>query len=527
MVNGPKIKYPYQPAIGVKTDFENLLQKFSSAGTVRYEKFAECWRELNMSCYCAGRQTIREAKEFVEQCFNIASQFWLPPSSFLVRAGALYLLYGLYNYQLVQPKVKIRATPDQWKEIVEFQKEAREQQHLDLDFVFQKLLLEKAFQFVATPEEAGHKSKGVEDSKIIPDSMKEETSMLDEIFSSSSLNQLALVHDQYQKMKLALNGEDASEPDTSLNIVHPDLISGIYKTLQTYKDRQTGFKTQTKDKNAEDKEDSKTNESQSIKKQLKQKAFEQGTVGYRESLPGRAEDDNEGSQSTEDTEPEVKCVDNYVELHTTKRIKKKRSLYDKDEGEDAPLEISQIKELFCMPNLDEVIPKTSETTATNTSEDSTSREESGEIMPIETDTQTATQTQTDSPEEKPNKASTSTGISFARKQTKKKTYSGFVMKNDQTNEKESVKETMKNKPVSEKANNVASTKGGKRKATKELSLLEKVQKLKDETEKSKVMDEPKEKELTAQEKLQMKLTQRKKEARLKSTKGNKKGKKKL
>jgi hypothetical protein len=32
------------------------------------------------------------------------------------------------------------------------------------------------------------------------------------------------------------------------------------------------------------------------------------------------------------------------------------------EGEDAPLEISQIKELFCMPNLDEVIPKTSETT---------------------------------------------------------------------------------------------------------------------------------------------------------------------
>ena len=60
---GAKIKYHYQPALGVKTDFQRLLQNFSSAGTVRYEKFAECWREFNMSCYCAGRQNDREARE--------------------------------------------------------------------------------------------------------------------------------------------------------------------------------------------------------------------------------------------------------------------------------------------------------------------------------------------------------------------------------------------------------------------------------------------------------------------------------
>lgn len=58
-----KRKYDYQPSIGVKTDFETLLQQFSSFGTVRYEKFAECWKALNMSCYCAGRQSQREARE--------------------------------------------------------------------------------------------------------------------------------------------------------------------------------------------------------------------------------------------------------------------------------------------------------------------------------------------------------------------------------------------------------------------------------------------------------------------------------
>lgn len=53
----------YEPALGVKTDFEVLLQSFASKGTVRYEKFAECWRQMNMACYCAGRQRKREARE--------------------------------------------------------------------------------------------------------------------------------------------------------------------------------------------------------------------------------------------------------------------------------------------------------------------------------------------------------------------------------------------------------------------------------------------------------------------------------
>ena len=56
-------KYTYTPTQGVKSDFETLLQRFTETGTVRFSNFSEIWREMNFSKYCAGRQTLREARE--------------------------------------------------------------------------------------------------------------------------------------------------------------------------------------------------------------------------------------------------------------------------------------------------------------------------------------------------------------------------------------------------------------------------------------------------------------------------------
>ena len=62
-------KYVYAPALGVKTDFETLLQKFTETGTVRFQDFSEIWRDMKFSKYCAGRQTQREVRE-VSQYFQ-------------------------------------------------------------------------------------------------------------------------------------------------------------------------------------------------------------------------------------------------------------------------------------------------------------------------------------------------------------------------------------------------------------------------------------------------------------------------
>ena len=63
-------KYTYTPTQGVKSDFENLLQKFTETGTVRFANFAEIWRDMNFSAYCAGRQTLREAREVLPPVFE-------------------------------------------------------------------------------------------------------------------------------------------------------------------------------------------------------------------------------------------------------------------------------------------------------------------------------------------------------------------------------------------------------------------------------------------------------------------------
>lgn len=50
-------------AAGFKTDLEKVVKKFSATDCVRYEVFAEIWREMKLNFLCAGRQTDREARE--------------------------------------------------------------------------------------------------------------------------------------------------------------------------------------------------------------------------------------------------------------------------------------------------------------------------------------------------------------------------------------------------------------------------------------------------------------------------------
>ena len=45
---------------------------------------------------------------FTKEALALAWRYFLPPHTFQIRVGALYLLYGLYNTQLCQPKQKVR-----------------------------------------------------------------------------------------------------------------------------------------------------------------------------------------------------------------------------------------------------------------------------------------------------------------------------------------------------------------------------------------------------------------------------------
>lgn len=146
-----------------------------------------------------------EKNTFTKEALALAWRYFLPPYTFQIRVGALYLLYGLYNTQLCQPKQKvlpmscfppaetqngylflqqtdlcrnasvskfyniceedlhlittfllsclqIRVALKDWDEVLKFQQDLINAQHYDAAYIFRKLRLDKAFHFTAMPK---------------------------------------------------------------------------------------------------------------------------------------------------------------------------------------------------------------------------------------------------------------------------------------------------------------------------------------------------------------------------------------
>ncbi|KAK3108890.1 hypothetical protein FSP39_018062 [Pinctada imbricata] len=282
-----RVEPPANVTAGVRSDFEQLLQRFTDTETVRYENFAAIWRDMKMTFLFAGRLNDRETREFTEDCLHIALQYYLPPYNFQVRVGGLYLLYGLYMTQPLVVKAKIRVTPEKWDSIVEFQGEAHRQEHLDVDYVFHKLRVVRAFLFCATPTEAVILEKpSVGDEATESDQFKEEQSILYTLFSTDVLEQMAAVHHNYHKVKVGMEGEDAQNPAKSLDVINKELIPTVTKAIVHYQmkrkaanssQKKSGFTDDEEDPNDPDYNIYDTKEDiggRSKKKRLKAKAFQ-------------------------------------------------------------------------------------------------------------------------------------------------------------------------------------------------------------------------------------------------------------
>ena len=90
-----------------------------------------------------------EKNTFTKEALTLAWRYFLPPYTFQIRTGILYLLYGLYNTQLCQLKQKIRVALKDWDEILKFQQHLINAQHFEAAYIFRKLRLDRAFHFTA------------------------------------------------------------------------------------------------------------------------------------------------------------------------------------------------------------------------------------------------------------------------------------------------------------------------------------------------------------------------------------------
>ncbi|XP_021510184.1 snRNA-activating protein complex subunit 1 isoform X1 [Meriones unguiculatus] len=236
---------------GLQTDCEALLSRFQELDSVRFEDFAELWRSMKFATIFCGKMRNLKKNMFAKEALALAWRYFLPPYTFQIRVGALYLLYGLYNTQLCQPKQKIRVALKDWDEVMRFQQDLINAQHFDAAFVFRKLRLDRAFHFTAMPKLLSCRMKKKIQQTEVTQKFKDSSDGVMKLITSEVLEELLNVHDHYQNMKHAISA-DKSTPDKALSLVKEDFFDSIKNIVlehqQWHEDRKNpSLKPQLRD----------------------------------------------------------------------------------------------------------------------------------------------------------------------------------------------------------------------------------------------------------------------------------------
>uniref|UniRef100_A0A9L0TE86 Small nuclear RNA activating complex polypeptide 1 n=1 Tax=Equus caballus TaxID=9796 RepID=A0A9L0TE86_HORSE len=265
---------------GLQADCEALLSRFQETDSVRFEDFTELWRSMKFATIFCGRMRNLEKNTFTKEALALAWRYFLPPYTFQIRVGALYLLYGLYNTQLCQPKQKIRVALKDWDEILKFQQDLINAQHFDAAYIFRKLRLDKAFHFTAMPKLLSYRMKKKIQRAEVTEEFKDPNDRVMKLITSDVLEEMLNVHDHYQNMKHIISA-DKSNPDKALSLIKDDFFDNIKNIVlehqQWHKDRKNpSLKSKVKD--GEEKREGNSQESERCERaeslaKIKSKAF--------------------------------------------------------------------------------------------------------------------------------------------------------------------------------------------------------------------------------------------------------------
>ncbi|KFO78754.1 snRNA-activating protein complex subunit 1, partial [Cuculus canorus] len=173
--------------------------------------------------YVSGRIRALERIKLTKKTLEMAQQYFLPPYTFQIRVGALYLLYGLYNTQLCQPKQKIRIAFKDWPEIEKFQQDLIDSQHYDAAYIFWTLRLARAFHFTAMPKLLNYRTKKKIEENEFKEEFKEPSNRVTSLITNDVLEELMNIHEHYQKMKCVISA-DKSQPDKALSLIKDDFV---------------------------------------------------------------------------------------------------------------------------------------------------------------------------------------------------------------------------------------------------------------------------------------------------------------
>lgn len=212
--------------LGLKEDCETILSRFQATDSVRYEVFLSLWKEMKFHTIFYGGMRNLESNRFSKEALSVVCPYFLPPYTFQIRVGALYLLYGLYNTQLCEPKQKIRIALKDWPEVEKFHQDLVSSQHLDAVYIFRQMRRHRAFYFTAMPTMLTFKplkSVPVDDGK---EEFKDVRDRVADLITTESVEEMINVHEHYQKTKRLIHA-DRSKPEKSMSLIKDDFTDNL------------------------------------------------------------------------------------------------------------------------------------------------------------------------------------------------------------------------------------------------------------------------------------------------------------
>lgn len=285
-------------------DVEELLARFQQADSVRYEEFSAIWREMALSDVFLGITRAGELKRFCRITLATAMKYFLPPYSYQIRVGGLYLLFGFYHTQLAVPPVKIRLPLRDWSQVQKFLKDSVDSGHQDVAYIYQKLVATKAIHYTAMPHFLTFQKQRKPKNEPVCAEFLGRTTAVQELVASDILEEVGNIQSHYEKLK-----EGTVEVSSQITMTHQDLVARLKACMSEFISwQQKTFSQDNKSKKSGDDEEKPAEaESSSSRarllssiKQKSYRSFQQASKSRRHRQADTVESSSSGVEQVQE-----------------------------------------------------------------------------------------------------------------------------------------------------------------------------------------------------------------------------------
>lgn len=228
----------YEP---LTEDVEELLSRIQRTDSVRYGVFSAIWRDMRFSEIFLGITSNSEMKRFCKVALATAVKYFLPPYSYQIRVGGLYLMFAFYHTQPASIAAKIRLALKDWGPVQRFLTESEEAEHFDVVYIYRKLVATGAIHYTAMPhlltfqKQQQKPNIGGQCGEFLSP-----TTALQELHSADILEEMASIHSHYEKLK-----EATVDVNLKVNMTQADFTSHLNKCMSEFFTwRQRGLDTE-------------------------------------------------------------------------------------------------------------------------------------------------------------------------------------------------------------------------------------------------------------------------------------------